>query len=88
MAKVYDVDRERAKDWLASGGLNDPIETLAAAFGELREELNKAHMPRACGGCGKLLYYGECIGIAGSPNGAVYCDFGCAEKAGEPWAEK
>jgi len=82
--KVLDEDRERVKAWMANGGLNDPIESLATEFGKLREELSRAHQPGSCNNCRRRVYFGERIASAG----VLYCDYDCAEEAGEDWAEK
>lgn len=84
MTQVYDQDRETAKDWLASGGLSDPIESVAVLLAELREELQRKHQPKKCNVCGSKCYFGERI----SDGVVVYCDYECAELGGEPWAEK
>jgi hypothetical protein len=83
--RIYDEDRDRAKGWLANGGLNDPIETLATEFAKLREELIQAHQPASCGRCKRKIYFGERVGRS---RDALYCGFDCAEEAGEEWAEK
>lgn len=82
--RVFDEDRERVKMWMANGGLADPIESLAIEFAKLREELSNAHMPASCNNCRRRIFYGARIGS----KGVLYCDFDCAEEAGEEWAEK
>jgi hypothetical protein len=83
--RVFDEDRERVKAWMANGGLADPIESLALEFAKLREELAQAHMPASCNNCRRRIYYGERVG---SVKGALYCNYECAEEAGEEWAWK
>ena len=83
--KNLDADRERVKTWMANGGLADPIETLAAEFGKLRDELEAAHQPANCLNCGKRVFFGARIG---GKDRAFWCDFSCAEEDGEEWAQK
>ncbi len=84
--KIFDEDRERVKTWMANGGLADPVETLAAEFSKLRDELEVAHQPASCLNCGKRVFFGARVG--NGKDRAFWCDFSCAEEDGEEWAQK
>lgn len=92
MRKVHKEDLKRAEEWMEESGCGEACgedspaveESLAEAFSALRMEVLVSCKPGPCQECGKTCYYGERI----REGDKIYCDYECAEFAGEDWAQK